>query len=224
MPGLRREDRVFILDLGEGENRLSPGLIKEVHVLLDEVTAQPGPVALVTTGGGEYFSNGVDLEWLGEHSGELATYTTEIHELLARLLALPIPTMAAVNGHVLGTGAMLALAHDFRVMRADQATFCFPEADVNTPFTPGMAALIQAKLTPAAAIASMTTARRFDGPQSRELGLVDGIADGAGLLQTAVDWVGPLADKDRPTLGAIKSTMFAAALAALRDTGETGQL
>ncbi|GAA2720056.1 enoyl-CoA hydratase/isomerase family protein [Actinocorallia aurantiaca] len=223
MPELRQEDRVFVLDLGDDENRLSPELIKRVNVLLDEVTAQPGPVALVTTGTGECFSRGLDLEWLGEHSEGLSSYLSEIQELLARLLALPIPTMAAVNGHAFGAGAMLAMAHDFRVMRADRGYFCFPEADVNTPFTPGMAALIQAKLTPAAAIASMTTARRFDGPQSRELGLVDGVADEASLLRTAADWVRPLADKDRPTLGAIKSTMFAPALTALRDPSDLNQ-
>ncbi len=221
MPELLQEDRVFILDLGDGANRLSPELMKHINILLDEVTAQPGPVALVTTGTGEYFSHGLDLEWLGEHSGEQASYITELHELLARLLALPVPTMAAVNGHAFGVGAMLALAHDFRLMRADRGHFCVPEADINTPFTPGMAALIQAKLTPAAAIATMTTARRFDGVQARELGLVDGVADGEGLLNTAAEWVRPLADKDRPTLGAIKSTMFAAALGALRDTGES---
>ena len=217
MPELRQEDHVFVLDLGDGANRLSPELMKHINVLLDEVTAQPGPVALVTTGTGEYFSHGLDLEWLGEHSGEQASYITEIHELLARFLALPLPTMAAVNGHAFGVGAMLALAHDFRLMRADRGHFCFPEADVNTPFTPGMAALIQAKLTPAAAIASMTTARRFDGVQARELGLVDGVADEAGLLRAAAEWVRPLADKDRPTLGAITSTMFATALGALRE-------
>lgn len=220
MPDLRQEDRVFVLDLGDGANRLSPDLMKHINILLDEVTAQPGPVALVTTGTGPHFSHGLDLEWLGEHSGEQARYITEIHELLARFLAMPVPTMAAINGHAFGVGAMLALAHDFRLMRADRADFCFPEADVNTPFTPGMAALIQAKLTPAAAVATMTTARRFDGLQSRELGLVDGVADEASLLKAAVEWVRPLADKDRPTLGAIKSTMFAPALGALRAFGD----
>lgn len=78
-----------------------------------------------------------------------------------------------------------------------------------------MAALIQGKLTPAAAIASMTTARRFGGPDARDLGLVDDVASETELVDRAGDLVRPLAGKDRTTLGAIKSTMFATAVTAL---------
>lgn len=135
------------------------------------------------------------------------------------MLALPVPTIAAVNGHAFGGGAMLAMAHDFRVMREDRGYFCFPEADIDLPFTPGMAALVQAKVTPAAAIASMTTGSRFGGPQAAALGLVDATAALEDLRTAAVERVAPLAGKDRGTLGAIKSTMFGPALTALREAG-----
>lgn len=111
---------------------------------------------------------------------------------------------------------MFAMAHDFRVMRADRGYFCFPEADINIPFTPGMAALIQGKLTPAAAIASMTTGRRFGGPDALAVGLVDETAPEADLVTVASSRVAALAGKDRGTLGAIKATMFAPAATALR--------
>ncbi|MEO3785484.1 enoyl-CoA hydratase-related protein [Actinocorallia sp. B10E7] len=219
MPELHREDSIFFLELGDDENRFSPDWMKNVHALLDEVADHPGPAVLVTTGKGKFFSNGLDLEWLGGHGDQMMSYVADVHELFARVLELPIPTIAAVNGHAFGAGAMLAMAHDFRVMRSDRGYFCFPEADINIPFTPGMAALIQAKLTPAAAVASMTTALRFGGPDARDLGLVDDIADEAALLETAAARVRPLAGKDRATLGAIKATMFSSALAALREQG-----
>jgi enoyl-CoA hydratase/carnithine racemase len=216
MPELRREDTVFILDLGDDENRFSPDRLKRVHALLDELEAHPGPAALVTTGTGKFFSNGLDLEWIGEHPDELFSYVTDAQELFARVLTLPVPTIAAVNGHAFGAGAMLAMAHDFRVMRSERGYFCFPEVDINIPFTEGMAALIQAKLTPAAAVASMTTGHRFGGPEAQSLGLVDATAPEADVLPSAVERVRPLAGKDRNTLAAIKSTMFAPALTALR--------
>ncbi|MCG2942458.1 enoyl-CoA hydratase/isomerase family protein, partial [Escherichia coli] len=72
-------------------------------------------------------------------------YVGRIHELFSRVLTFSLPTAAAVNGHAFGGGAMLAMAHDYRVMRDDRGYFCFPEVDINIPFTPGMAALIQAK-------------------------------------------------------------------------------
>ncbi|WP_326955205.1 MULTISPECIES: enoyl-CoA hydratase/isomerase family protein [unclassified Amycolatopsis] len=204
-------DPVSVLDLGSDENRFSPDWLQRVHSFVDGVE---GP--LVTTGSGKFYSNGLDLDWLMANGDQAAKYVAEVQELLARILTLPVPTVAAVNGHAFGAGAMFAMAHDFRVMRADRGYFCFPEADINIPFTPGMAALIQGKLTPAAAIASMTTGRRFGGPDALAVGLVDETAPEADLVTVASSRVAALAGKDRGTLGAIKATMFAPAATALR--------
>ncbi|GAB3162576.1 enoyl-CoA hydratase/isomerase family protein [Amycolatopsis stemonae] len=200
-----------VLHLGDDENRFSPDWLQRVHSTLDEVTD-----VLVTTGGGKFYSNGLDLEWLLANGDKASEYVAEVQELFARVLTLPVPTVAAINGHAFGAGAMLAMAHDFRVMRADRGYFCFPEADINIPFTPGMAALIQGKLTPSAAIASMTTGRRFGGADALAFGLVDEVAAEPDLVTVAAERVEALAGKDRGTLGAIKATMFAPAVAALR--------
>ncbi|MEU3269902.1 enoyl-CoA hydratase-related protein [Saccharomonospora sp. NPDC006951] len=216
MPTLQHREPVYVLDFGDDENRFTPAWLSETHSLLDTVVSGTDAAALVTHGTGKFYSNGLDLEWLAAHGDKAEEYVTAVHELLARMLTLPVPTIAAVNGHAFGAGAMLAMAHDHRVMRADRGFFCFPEADINIPFTPGMAALIQCKLTPAAAVASMTTARRFGGEDARELGLVDETASEADLLERAVARAGERAGKDRGTLGAIKTTMFAGAATALR--------
>ena len=71
-----------------------------------------------------------------------------------------------------------------------------------------MAALIQAKLTPQAAVASMTTARRFGAPDAQAYGIVDAVADEGAVTAAALDLLRPLAGKDPGTLGAIKTTMF----------------
>jgi enoyl-CoA hydratase/carnithine racemase len=216
MPTLHRDDPVHVLDLGDDENRFSPSWIATVNDLLDTVVQGTEAAVLVTTGSGKFFSNGLDLTWLSEHGDEAPGYLRDVQHLLARLLTLPVPTIAAVNGHAFGAGAMLAMAHDFRLMRADRGYFCFPEVDISIPFTPGMAALVQAKLTPAAAIGAMTTGRRFDGPAAVQAGLVDGLAELSALPGAAAEVVRPLAGKDRGTLASIKSTMFAGAYATLR--------
>ncbi len=218
MPALRHEDPVFVLDLGDDENRFSLSWLESAHAHLDTVTAHPDPAVLVTTGTGKFYSNGLDLEWLMSHGDQAKRYVADVQELFARVLTSGVHTVAALNGHAFGAGAMLAMAHDFRVMRTDRGFFCFPEADINIPFTPGMAALIQSKLTPAAAIASMTTGRRFGSQDALELGIVDAVAEESVLQEHAADLVRPLAGKDRGTLTAIKTTMFAQAVSALRST------
>ena len=159
---------------------------------------------------------GLDLDWLMAHGDQMQSYVGRVHALFARVLTLPIPTAAAVNGHAFGAGAMLAMAHDYRTMRSDRGFFCFPEVDIRIPFTPGMAALIQAKLTPQAAIASMTTGRRFGGDDAAKYGLVELAAAEDAVVPAAVELVIPVAGKDSQTMAAIKSTMFGPAIAALR--------
>ena len=217
MPTLTNQDGVLVLHLGEDDNRFSLDWLTDVEKALDAVVEAPAP--LVTIAAGKFYSNGLDLEWVMANLDELQAYTTRVEGLLARVLTLPVPTVAAVSGHAFGAGAMLATAHDWRVMRADRGYFCFPEVDINIPFTPGMAALIQAKLTPQAAILAMTTGHRFTGPTALDAGLVDHTTDEADLLATAIATVSPLAGKDPKTLGAIKATMFASAVERLTVPG-----
>jgi enoyl-CoA hydratase/carnithine racemase len=215
---LTYEEKIAILDLGDDENRFSPSFLDDIDARLDEIVAG-GAHGLVTTSTGKFYTNGLDLDWLAAHSEQTQWYVGRVQGLLARMLTLPIPTAAAVVGHAFGAGAMLAVAHDFRVMRADRGYFCFPEVDINIPFTPGMAALIQAKLTPHAAVASMTTGRRFGGSDAASIGIVDATAAEGAVTDAAVDLLRPLSGKNQQTLGAIKQTMFAQAVDAL--TGGT---
>lgn len=215
MPTLKREDDVYVLDLGDGENRFHPDWLAEVSTALDEVERTPAP--LVTTSSSHIYSNGLDLDWLGQHGDQLEAYVAEVHGLLARVLACPVPTVAAIPGHAFAGGAMLALAHDFRVMRSDRGFFCLPEVDINIPFTPGMAALIQSKLVPATAHEAMTTGRRYGGVDAQVVGLVDTAVAEADVLPAALDRARALTGKNPQTLAAIKTRMYTGPLAALRE-------
>lgn len=216
MPELRNDGPVFVLDLGEDENRFSPDWITTVHGHLDTVVDHSGPAALVTTGRGKFFSNGLDLDWVGAHPEEMLPYVEQVQDLLARVLSLPVPTIAAVNGHAFGAGTMLALAHDYRIMRADRGYFCLPEVDISIPFTPGMGALIQSRLAPQTAHEAMTTGRRYGGEQAAAAGIVDEAVAQDAVRTAAVARALPLAGKAGDTLGAIKEAMYAPALALLR--------
>ena len=207
-------DQIVVLDLGDDENRFSPEFLDQFDAHLDDAVRN-GAAGLVTTATGKFYSNGLDLDWLGAHGDQTQWYVGRVQALLARMLTLPMPTAAALVGHSFGAAAMLALAHDFRVMRADRGYFCFPEVDIRIPFTPGMAALIQAKLTPQAAVSAMTTGSRFGGPDAAAIGIVDATAEEDAVVGAAINMLAPLGAKDPGTLGAIKNTMFATAVAAL---------
>ncbi|MEV4616912.1 enoyl-CoA hydratase-related protein [Kitasatospora sp. NPDC049258] len=216
MPTLDRQGEVFVLDLGDTENRFHPDWLTAVGALLDEVEKAPGPRALVTTATGKFFSNGLDLDWLFANTDRAGSYVAEVQELLARTLTLPLVTVAALQGHTFAAGAMFSLAHDLRVMRGDRGYWCLPEVDIAIPFTTGMSALVQARLSTRTAHEAMVTARRYGGHDALAAGIVDRTADEEAVRRTAVETAAALATKAGPTLGTIKTRMYAPVLAALR--------
>ncbi len=219
MPELDRSDGVFVLHLGDGENRFHPGWIAAVNGALDEVEKAAGPRALVTTATGKFYSNGLDLDWLFAHADKQRAYLGSVQELLARMLTLPVVTVAAMPGHAFAAGAMFSLAHDFRVMRADRGYWCLPEVDINLPFTPGMSALIRSRLAPQTAHEAMLTARRFGGLDAKAAGIVDHAVAEDSVRRTAVDIAASQVSKAGDTLRAIRAGLYAPVLDLLRGHG-----
>ena len=207
-------DDIAILTIGDDENRFSPDWLDAVGSLLND--AEANAKGLITVGDGKFYSNGLDLDWLIANGDRADWYVEQVQALFARTLTFPLPTVAAVNGHAFGAGAMLAIAHDFRIMRVDRGYYCFPEVDINIPFTPGMAALIQAKLSPRAALTAMSTGHRYGATEALDAGLIDGTSPEAEIVGAALDRLSPIVGKDRATLGAIKATMFDSVITALR--------
>lgn len=205
-----RTGEVVVLTMAAGENRFNPAMLAAFDTALTEVEQSEGPAAVVLTGQGKFFSNGLDLEWMMANAerGGPAEVANGLQALYRRLLTFPVATVAAVNGHAFAGGGMLALACDQRVMRVDRGFFCLPEIDINIPFTAGMAKLIQAKLTPSTAYEVMLTGRRYGGQEALEAGIVDLTAPEDEVLPVAVERAAALAGKLRTTVTAIKQTMY----------------
>ncbi len=223
MPDLTRDGDVFVLDLGDGENRFNPPWVGAVRAAVEEVEAAEGPRALVTTARGKAWSVGLDLEWMGQNPGELGAFVAEVHGLFARVLGAGVFSVAAIQGHCFAAGAMLAMSHDLRVMRADRGFFCLPEADINIPFTPGMGALLQSRMSPQTAHVAMCSGRRYGGAEAVEAQIVDEAVGEELVLGRAKELAATRAAADPGTLRAIKRGMYAGALALLEDP-ESGRI
>jgi len=217
MPRLERDGEVYVLHLvADDENRFHPDWLTSVEAALDEVDAVTGPRALVTAGSGKFWSNGLDLDWLLAKGAQHAAYLDRVNALFARTLASPTITVAALNGHTFAAGAMWALAHDLRIMRADRGFFCLPEVDIDLSFQRGMSDLIRSRLSPAVTHEAMTTGRRYGGEQALAAGIVDAVESSDQLLAAAVALARPLAGKAKPNRGQIKETLYRDTLASLR--------
>jgi len=213
---LRREGDVFVLRMDAGENRFHPDFMKAWQAALDEVEGAEGPKALVTTGTGKFYSNGLDLDWmLGEGQGRADEYLHDVLRVIARVLIFPTISVAAINGHAFGAGAQLAVAHDLRVMRSGHGYFCMPEIDMRVPLHPGMTAILQARLPKQTVHEVIATGRRYAAEDALARQIVDEALPEAELLPRAIALAAGLAGKAHPVMSALKRGLYAPVLKAM---------
>ncbi|MGH0030272.1 MAG: enoyl-CoA hydratase/isomerase family protein [Myxococcota bacterium] len=214
MIDLSRDGDVFVLRVDAGENRFGPETLAGWNEALDQVEAADGPKALVTTGSGRFYSNGLDLDHMLS-SGDPPAYLKQVLDLMARVLVFPAFTVAAMNGHAFGAGAQIALAHDQRVMRSDRGYFCMPEIDMKAPLHPGMTAIIQARLPHQTAHELIVTGTRYGAGLALERRIVDEAVAEEQVVARAVERAAPFAPKADPAMGVLKRGMYPHTLEAL---------
>jgi len=221
MIDLEKHGDVFVLHMRDGENRFNDRFVDAFQRALDAVEASAGAAALGTTGSGKFYSNGLDLAWFGgEGAGRAPDVLAALDGIFARLLGFPVATVAAINGHAFAGGGMLAMAHDFRVMRADRGYFCLPEIDLGMgqPLSDGMYAVLQSRLPQSTLSEMLVTGARYGGAEAVARGIADEAVPEADVLPRAVARVSGLAGKDRATMTALKRGLHRAALAVLERT------
>ena len=145
----QKDDTIAVIKLNNGENRQNLEFAQCFTRILDEIIEDTAVTAAVITSADEKFwSLGVDIDWLGKQFGEqnfenIKKFMYGMNQVFTKLLLLPVPVIAAINGHAFGNGAILACACDFRLMKSDRGYFCFPEVDLGIPFLPGMVAFVR---------------------------------------------------------------------------------
>lgn len=206
---------VHVIDLGDGENRLTDAVLDEFHQLLDELEAGDGARALVTKGSGKIWSNGLDVGFITEHPSQMWRYVAEVERLLARVIVLGVPTVAAITGHAFGNGAMLSLCHDVSVMRSDRGYWCLPEIDLGMFLSRGEHLLIAERLLPQVRNRALLTGHRFSGTEALAAGIVDEIAEAGDVIDRAVEIATERAPTATSNLMGFKSAMYGAVADAL---------
>ena len=215
MVELEREGDVFVLTMDDGENRWNTSFVRAFAEALDEVEASEGPAALVTRSSSEkFFSNGLDLAWLsaeGEHrGGDHKVFGAEFMALMGRLITLPLPSVAVINGHAFGAGFMCALCHDVRYMRSDRGFICANEVELGMRIPDAELALFRHKIPMNAFFETVQLARRWTGPDAKEAGIVQGTAELDGLLEAATRRAAELArlGANREVYGGMKERIY----------------
>lgn len=170
--------------------------------------------ALVITGAGRFFSGGLDLK-------EVPTYAqTEqrellgvLNRLLGKLYAQPVPVVAAVNGHAVAGGFILALAADYRVGSTGPAQFGLTEARVGIPFPAVPMIILRAELAPQDVRYCTLSARSFGPEEAKRRGALDELQPPEAVLARSLEVARDLAAMPADCYARVKHQLRRVAIA-----------
>lgn len=199
-----QEGPVAVIRWNEGENRVNVDSMGRINEILDELETIDGPLSLVLTGTGKFFSNGLDLERFGTDFAQMSLTIEQMNRTIGRLLVYPAYTVAALNGHTFAAGALISCAFDYRVMREDRGFWCMNEAEIGLPLNEQLYSILANRLPRATAVKAATTAFRFNGPDALNHGIVESLASESELLEHAIGTASKYANLDRKILGGHK--------------------
>ncbi|MBX7058348.1 MAG: enoyl-CoA hydratase/isomerase family protein [Leptospirales bacterium] len=142
---------------------------------LAELSAQPGVRSLVLNSAAKgFFSNGLDPHAIhGRPEGELATLIGYFFSVLRRLYLFPAPTVAAIDGHAIGYGAMLGAMCDFRILTEKGARISYPELNIGVTLPVFVCRRLIDLVGERAARDFLFTSLAPKPPEALSLGLVD---------------------------------------------------
>jgi len=198
-------------------NALNRELTAALEDGLDRVAAMNDVSVLVVRGRGRAFCAGNDIAEMATLSGEEAeALASRQARLMTRFAELPQVTIAAVDGHALGGGLMLALAQDLRIA-SDRARFGLPE--VRLGFNPayGIARVLDV-VGGGHARELLLTARTLRADEALRIGLVNRVVAAPTLEASAAAWATDITIAPRDGMAATKKIV--ADLRAGRDAGE----
>jgi enoyl-CoA hydratase/carnithine racemase len=137
--------------------------------------------ALLLTGTGSIFSAGVDLPRLVD-SGQayVKRFVVALEAMIRALFLFPKPAVAAINGHAIAGGAMLAFACDYRIMSAGRIGA--PELLVGVPFPPLPLEIVRFAVPPQHLQSMIYLGRTIEAAEAKSMGIIDEVVAGDDLL------------------------------------------
>ena len=209
---LKLEDRVAVVTMGEDDNKLNIPMVKSLLDMLDAVENETTALALVVKSGHTHiWTNGFDSDWIqaslekGDKAAVREFLVSDL-KLRRRLLTYPMITVAALNGHCFGGGAVFSCCFDFRFMRSDRGFFCIPVIDRGFPILPSTRALL-ASVLPAHIVKELIlTGKRLTGVECAAGHVVSAVFSNDELMDKVMAFAGGL-NKDRGIVGEMKKVL-----------------
>ena len=184
---IEEQDGIAIMFLDKPPvNAIDRRLVDDGRKGLVQLSADKDIRALIITGSGKCFSAGLDLKVAPYYSlSEQRQMVEELNNVVLKLYGFPIPTVAAVNGHAIAGGFILALSCDYRIGTTSEFKIGVTESRVGIPFPVSTMEVLRAELSPSVA-RKMTLVGRNLGPlEAFQNGVLDELQPSDQVLSRA---------------------------------------
>lgn len=195
--------RITISD-AKGMNLMNTPTMERIIAIGEELKANDDLRAVVLTGGGDKsFIGGADITELVTLNAESGlAFITKVHQVCHLFRALPVPTIARINGYCLGAGMEVAAACDLRI-GAEESSYGMPEVQLGVP------SVVEAALLPSLIGWGNTrdillTGRVFGAEEARRMGFLQKTAPRSGLDDALQEWIEPILSAEPLALRAQK--------------------
>ena len=207
------DDRIGRITLNRPDklNPLSTQCLEELVAAATWFDGQDQVRVVIVHGAGRAFTAGADLSSFGGPTGTLPRDAADAGRRMAEAVeGMQAVTIAAIHGHCIGGGVVLAAACDLRVA-AESTNFAIPEVDLGIPLAWGGIQRLVREIGPAATRELVMTCRSFSAAEAHVRGMVNTVSADDAYLADAEELARQLAKKSRLTLRSTLQAVDAAA-------------
>ena len=186
-------------------NALNEVVVDELRQALVDLENDPAVRAVILTGYGKFFSFGFDIpQFLPYSTEQFADYLAKFTDLYTYMFLYPKPMVAALNGHAIAGGCMLALACDRRTMVSGKAKIALNEITFGSSVFAGSTEMLRFCVGDRAATQILYSGAMYTAGEAESLGLVDKVTTDEGLSKAAAELASEMSTKPAPAFASMK--------------------
>ena len=201
-----KEGEIAIVTLSRGKvNALNEVMVEELTKSFEDLETDNEVRSIIFTGSGKFFSFGFDVpEFLNYSKSDFIRYLEKFTNFYTYLFLFPKPIVAALNGHTIAGGCMLATACDFRLMVTGKAKISLNEITFGSPVLAGSVEMLRYCVGSRNAQSILYSGAMYSAEEACQLGLVDQVSSEDALTEDVRKVAQELAQKDSSAFRSIK--------------------
>ena len=186
-------------------NALNEPMVEELTEAFQNLDKDDTVNSVILTGSGKFFSFGFDVpELLNYPKSDFIRFLEKFTNFYTYLFLFPKPIIAALNGHTIAGGCMLATACDLRLMVTGKAKISLNEITFGAPVPAGSIEMLMYSVGTRNAQSIVYSGAMYSAEEAFRLGLVDQVCTEDTLIEDARKVAQELAQKDSPAFRVIK--------------------